>query len=111
MTASKYLFILIACGCAVLLFQTSQSVQNAEAELARLERINAYTADSIQVLSAEWDYLNNPLRLERLIKMKEAQSADGQSSLFGQAQPVSSVITPTQKPAYRPFAFEEWGAQ
>jgi len=104
MISSRLLFIVIACGCAVLLFQTSQSVQNAEAELAKLERENTYQHDSIQVLSAEWDYLNNPVRLERLIRIKQQENERELSPLFH--QPVSNTVMPAHKP---PFIFETGG--
>lgn len=56
----------IAVVCGGLLFQTSQSVQRAEQELTQVQmRVNV-EQESLKVLTAEWDYLNRPERLEKL---------------------------------------------
>jgi hypothetical protein len=49
-----------------LLLRTSQSVQIAEDKLSALQTSLQQEKDSIQLLNAEWAYLNNPERLERL---------------------------------------------
>ncbi len=53
-------------GAALL--HTSQSVQKAEEELAKITRDAAQEEDSIRVLKAEWAYLNSPARLEVLAR-------------------------------------------
>lgn len=49
-----------------LLLHTSQSVQRAEAEMRGLEKSIERERQTIEVLEAEWAYLNSPYRLERL---------------------------------------------
>ena len=51
-----------------LLFETSQSVQRAEQDVAKLENALKEEGESHRVLTAEWDYLNRPERLEKLTK-------------------------------------------
>lgn len=58
----------IAGLAGALLLRTSQSVQIAEEKLSALKTSVAQEKDSIQMLNAEWAYLNNPERLERLSK-------------------------------------------
>jgi hypothetical protein len=63
---SSLLFLAIAILTGSLLFNTSQSVQRAELDLAAVEDKIASEKESLRVLSAEWDYLNRPERLEKL---------------------------------------------
>lgn len=63
---SGLLAIIIAAFLGALLFQTSQSVQKAEKRLSEISRNTSNEQESLRVLTAEWDYLNRPERLERL---------------------------------------------
>ncbi|PWC33724.1 hypothetical protein [Azospirillum sp. TSO35-2] len=56
---------LIAAAGGVL-FQTSYDVQDLEEKLAGLNRKIILEQESIQVLKAEWSYLNDPSKLEAL---------------------------------------------
>lgn len=58
------LVVLVSSGAALL--HTSQSVQQAEKELAALKKIQAQEQESIRVLRAEEAYLGAPQRLEGL---------------------------------------------
>jgi hypothetical protein len=58
--------MILAVFLGALLFQTSQSVQKAEKKLSEISRNTGNEQESLRVLSAEWDYLNRPERLERL---------------------------------------------
>ncbi len=63
---TTFLTLVAAAGAGTLLFWTSQSVRQKEAELARIEAAAARETQAIRVLNAEWDYLNRPERLEKL---------------------------------------------
>ena len=65
---SQFTFLILALACGILLFQTSQSVQQSERDLKNITNQTASLEDSIQILSTEWDYLNNPERLEILVE-------------------------------------------
>ena len=49
-----------------MLMDVSHRVQRAERQIARTDRAIAQEQENIRVLKAEWAYLNNPERLERL---------------------------------------------
>ena len=51
---------------AVVLFQVSYEVQEMEDELLRVERQIDQDREALQVLSAEWSYLNRPSRIAEL---------------------------------------------
>ena len=63
---SGILLIGFAVFIGALLFQTSQSVQRAEQEYFNLEQALKKEREIYRVLTAEWDYLNRPARLEKL---------------------------------------------
>lgn len=48
------------------LFQVKHEVQKRETELAALDRAILADQEAIHVLRAEWSYLNDPERLEKL---------------------------------------------
>lgn len=56
---------LIAAAGGVL-FQTSYDVQDLEEKLAGLNRKIIQEQESIQILKAEWSYLNDPTKLEQM---------------------------------------------
>ena len=63
---SNLLSLILATFFGVLLFWTSQNVQNKEEELAKVKKELAHEQETVRVLSVEWDYLNRPQRLEKL---------------------------------------------
>lgn len=63
---SSILFLLIAVFAGVLLFWTSQAVQQKEAALKDARKLLLQEQETLRVLSVEWDYLNRPQRLEEL---------------------------------------------
>ncbi len=102
---SGLLSLCVAIACGSLLFLTSQSVQKAEQKLSKVSQSNEAEVDTLRVLSAEWDYLNRPERLERLtlgnleMESKEALGKDFAESVNDIPQPVIPVL-PRVKPRY-----------
>ena len=65
----RYGVLLVALAASgSLLLQTSQSVQRKEDELYQVHQEIAREKLAIEVLNAEWAYLNSPQRLESLAK-------------------------------------------
>ena len=63
---SNILFLLLATLCGVLLFWTSQAVQEKQDQLADAKKSLTHERETVRVLSVEWDFLNRPQRLEKL---------------------------------------------
>ncbi|HYG88866.1 MAG TPA: hypothetical protein VD978_21685 [Azospirillum sp.] len=61
---SALIWLGLAGVAGAVLFQTSYEVQGREETLASLNRKIVAEQEAIQVLKAEWSYLNNPSRLE-----------------------------------------------
>jgi hypothetical protein len=59
-------FLIAGTAAGALLYWTSQSVQQKEAALKKMQASVAQEQETIRVLHAEWDYLNRPDRLEAL---------------------------------------------
>jgi hypothetical protein len=95
----------LAVVCGSLLFWTSQSVQRAENKLSKITQSDVGEVEALRVLSAEWDYLNRPERLERLTKGNlDMDKSLAQSKNFigvseGIPQPIIPVL-PKMKPAF-----------
>ncbi len=59
---------ILAITAGTVLFHTSDAVQKTQEEIERLESEIAEERESIRVLKAEWAYLNQPERLEKLAR-------------------------------------------
>lgn len=55
-------------AASAVLYQTSYRVQGMEEKLAGVHRSILAEQDAIQVLKAEWSFLNEPARLEKLAR-------------------------------------------
>jgi hypothetical protein len=64
--AATILWVALAALVGVGLFQLKHEVQALDEELVRLNRQIAEEHRTIHVLKAEWSYINQPQRLERL---------------------------------------------
>lgn len=93
---SGLLSIVLAVVCGALLFWTSQSVQRAEQQLSEFSHYKVSEGESLRVLSAEWDYLNRPERLEAIAKDNfdmDAASSD-ESSIVNEVQYIPEPVVP-----------------
>jgi cell division protein FtsL len=68
MRKSTLLWLALAAFCGITLFHTSQKVHDHREKLAALTRDIGREEESLRVLQAEWSYLNQPRRLEKLAK-------------------------------------------
>ena len=66
---STIIWIGVTCAASGILYQTSYKAQEQERELARLNREIRQAHADIQVLKAEWAYLNRPDRLRELVTL------------------------------------------
>lgn len=66
MRKATIFWLAAAAFCGTVLFYTSQQVTDGRARLAGMEREMLREEESIRVLQAEWSYLNQPDRLEKL---------------------------------------------
>ena len=62
------LWVILASLFGVSMFLIKYEVQTREAELKALHRDIRANQESVQVLRAEWSYLNQPVRIESLIR-------------------------------------------
>lgn len=60
------LWLICALVCGAMLFKTSQAVTDGRAKLDLITAETRREEDSLRVLQAEWSYLNQPDRLEKL---------------------------------------------
>jgi hypothetical protein len=58
----------MAALCGTVLFHTSQEATDGRQALRRMERDMLREEESLRVLRAEWSYLNQPERLEKLAR-------------------------------------------
>ena len=68
MRKTAILWLVLAALCGGILFQTSQRVNDGRARLADINAVLKKEDETLRVLQAEWSYLNQPERLEKLSK-------------------------------------------
>ena len=109
---TRLLWPLLFAGLVIGLYNLKAQVEDQEKELARIQRAIEDEREAIQVLRAEWSYLNHPERLRRLATAKlelqpVAQRQMASMERFGQrlaeAAPVESALlaTTSRDPASR----------
>jgi hypothetical protein len=100
MRKSVFFWLLLATFCGIVLFHTSQKVHDERVKISLLQEEIIKEQESIRVLEAEWGYLNQPERLEKLARnylhlapLKGHQFAkleDIPLKALGEAAPVAS---------------------
>ncbi len=68
MRKSTFLWLTLAAVASATLFHTSQEVTDGRARLAQINKDIQQEEESLRVLQAEWSYLNQPERLEKLVR-------------------------------------------
>lgn len=68
MRSTTLLWLFLAAVCGGVLFYTTQRVTDGRARLAILDEDIRKETETIRVLKAEWSYLNQPERLEKLAR-------------------------------------------
>ena len=68
MRKTTLLSLLLAVFCGTGIFHTSQKVHDEREKIATIEAAIGKEEESLRVLNAEWSYLNQPTRLEKLAK-------------------------------------------
>lgn len=88
------LFIMVAAAMGVITFSAKQKVMVLEEHLAQMNQKILTLKESRHILMAEWSYLNEPSRLQRLVEKHLSINAGRGStqlvsldSLIGPAQP------------------------
>ncbi len=112
MRKTALLWLVLASLCGGILFQTSQRVNDGRTRLANINAALKKEDESLRVLQAEWSYLNQPDRLEKLSK-KYLGLAPLKGKQFGKVSelavkpapvpvteaPVVAVVPVPEKPA------------
>lgn len=61
-----FLFLILSAAAGAFVLKTSNAVKVSTRDLLELETQISLETDRINMLEAEWTYLNNPIRLHRL---------------------------------------------
>lgn len=75
MQRPTFLFVLMAAGVGLGLFQLKYQVMNLEQDHRRIRKIIRETDEAIHILKAEWAHLNDPKRLQGLCERYLAVSS------------------------------------
>lgn len=98
MRKTTLLWLALAVFCGAVLFHTSQKVTDGRGKLAELQSNIRAEEESLRVLQAEWSYLNQPERLEKLSRQYlELSPMTGRQ--FAEAEDISAAPPPEEKPA------------
>lgn len=106
---STLLWMCLAAVAGTALFHTSESVHQASTHLGEIQEKILQEQDNMRVLEAEWSYLNQPERLEKLaaqlpeLKPAQAQQMQTADRLPG-TEPAVAPAAPEQKPVATPVS-------
>jgi hypothetical protein len=106
---TRLLWPLLFAGLVIGLYNLKAQVEDQEKELARIQRAIEDEREAIQVLRAEWSYLNHPERLRRLAAanldlqpavQRQMASMARLAQRLAEAAPVESAsLTTSREPA------------
>lgn len=109
---TRLLWPLLFGGLVIGLYNLKAQVEDNEKELARVQRAIEDEREAIQVLRAEWSYLNQPDRLRRLAAAKldlhpatqrQMASMERLGQRLAEAAPVESAsLAATPDPSTQP---------
>jgi len=95
----------LAVVAGAVLFWTSRGVQQSSHELASLRDAVSYEREAIRVLQAEWSYLNNPARLDALVRkhfeMQVPNPVDMINDIDVLPQHIAPVVPMRKPPVFR----------
>lgn len=93
----------LAAAAGGVLFQTSYEVQELEEKLASVNRKITAEQEAIQILKAEWSFLNDPTRLENLSRTHLAlQPTEARQFVAVDVVPLRPAPPPEATPAPHP---------
>lgn len=98
MRKTTLLWLCLAVFCGAVLFNTSQKVTDGRERLAQLQGDVQSEEESIRVLQAEWSYLNQPERLEKLAK-QYLDLAPMNGRQFAKAESIEAAPAPAAEEA------------
>jgi cell division protein FtsL len=94
----------LTAAAGVVLFQTSYEVQELEEQLASVNRKIVQEQEAIQILKAEWSFLNDPARLESLARAHLAlKPTEARQFVALDLLPMRPVALPDDLPAPSPL--------
>lgn len=97
---SNLLSLAIATMFGVLLFWTSQAVQQKEDILDDLKSNLSHEEETVRVLGVEWDYLNRPQRLEELATSQLGMEAPSTNEVVRSAADIPEPIIVHTNPEF-----------
>ena len=94
----RYLLaLMLLASCIFGLFQVKFKVQNLDREMNELKQQLAHEKETIHVLKAEWAYLNQPERLQRLAeKFLDLTEVKHDQLMLTQAGSMIIAVAPVQ---------------
>lgn len=101
---SNLLSLALATFLGILLFWTSQAVQQKEDEFADIKGKYKHEQETLRVLGVEWDYLNRPQRLEKLAVEQLGMQAPGAKEMVRTVSDIPEPIVIPNKSVYHDVA-------
>lgn len=102
MRLSTWLWLGLVALVGYVMFQVKYQVMGLEDQLARVDRSIVADRDGLRVLNAEWSYLNEPTRLDRLRQHYLTLTPIGRAQLTSLDQVPFRTANPAQMPGAAP---------